>query len=83
MIPGKHFRKELAREGLEITDAKMVLKTGTIYDEPELDSKFGNWKYKIEGHETGGKWLCIVFCFQTLDDVFLITVFSVELKRRR
>jgi hypothetical protein len=29
-----------------------------------------------------GKWLAIVFCFRATDTAFLITVFSVEVKRK-
>jgi hypothetical protein len=41
IIPGKHFREELAAEGLIFPDALRVLKTGQIYQEPEPDSKTG------------------------------------------
>lgn len=83
VIPSRHFREELANEGLDLADALQVLRTGTIHDEPEFDSKRGNWKYKVEGHETGGKWLCIVFAFWTVKEAFLITVYSIEARRRR
>lgn len=82
IIPGKHFRDELAAEGLIFPDALRVLKTGQIYNEPEPDSKTGEWKYRIEGREVDGKWLAIVFCFKATDTAFLITVFSVEVKQK-
>jgi Domain of unknown function (DUF4258) len=81
--PGKHFRKELAAEGLTILESNHVLKSGTIYDEPEPDGKTGEWKYRVEGHEPGGKWLVIVFTFREVNHVFLITVFSVESRSRK
>jgi hypothetical protein len=37
IIPGKHFRDELANEGLIFPDALRVLKTGQVYQEPEPD----------------------------------------------
>jgi hypothetical protein len=37
VIPGKHFRDELAAEGLILPDALRVLKTGNILQEPECD----------------------------------------------
>ena len=80
IIPGKHFREELANEGLILPDALRVLKTGQIYDEPEPDPKTGDWKYRVEGREVDGKWLAIVFCFKATDAAFLITVFSVRAK---
>ena len=78
VILGRHFRDELANEGLFFPDALRVLKTGQIYDEPEPDPKTGDWKYRVEGREVDGKWLAIVFCFKAVDTAFLITVFSVK-----
>lgn len=75
IIPGKHFRDELAKEGLILPDALHVLKTGNIFQEPECDPQTGDWKYRIEGREVDGKWLAIVFCFRATDTAFLITVF--------
>jgi hypothetical protein len=82
VIPGSHFRDELRKEGLTILDAWRVLKEGKIYDPPEQDIKTGEWKYTVEGHEPEGKWLEIVFSFKAIDEAFLITVFSVESRRK-
>ena len=82
IIPGKHFRDELANEGLILPDAIRVLKNGNIFSEPELDSKSGEWKYRIEGREADGKWLSIAFCFKAETTAFLITVFSEKAKGR-
>lgn len=83
IIPGKHFREELANEGLILPDALRVLKTGNIFREPELDPKTGEWKYRVEGNEVDGRWLSIVFCFKEEDAVFLVTAFSERPKGRR
>ena len=83
MIPGDHFQDELAKEGIEFVDVYPVLRTGRIYEEPEPDIRTGEWKYRIEGHEPGGGWLCIVFKFLEEDSTFLITVWSVEHRRKR
>jgi hypothetical protein len=42
MISGKHFREELANEGLDILDAHNVLRTGIIFQEPEPDIRSGD-----------------------------------------
>ncbi len=55
IIPGKHFRDELAAEGLILPDVLRVLKTGNIFQEPECDPKSGDWKYRVEGREVDGK----------------------------
>jgi hypothetical protein len=80
VIPGRHFRDELAKEGLSMVDARAVLKAGRIYNPPEYHAGSGEWNYRMEGHEPGGKWLAIVFSFKSVDTTFLVTVFSVESK---
>jgi hypothetical protein len=81
--PGAHFRKELANEKISFVDAWAVLRSGAIYEPPELDIKSGEWKWKVEGYEPGGAWLIIVFTFKTVDQAFLITVFSAKRGARR
>ncbi len=82
IIPGKHFREELAKEKLTMPAAWHVLKSGLIYNAPEHDVKSGEWKYSIEGHEPDGKWIVIVFSFKAVNRVYLITLFSVKGKER-
>jgi hypothetical protein len=82
IIPGRHFREQLIEEGLTFEDAWMVLTTGRIYRPAEHDVATGEWKYSVEGCESGGKWLVIVFSFKTIARAFLITIFSVEERRR-
>lgn len=82
IIPGKHFRAELVAEGITFEDAWGVLRTGQIFDPPEQDIRTGEWKYRLEGHEPGGKWIVIVLTFKSLEHTFLITVFSVKTRKR-
>lgn len=79
---GPHFTNALADEKVDLTDAWGVLREGQIYDPPEEDMRTGKWKYRIEDHEPGGKWLAIIFCFEQADQAFLITVFSVKAKSK-
>ena len=82
VVPGKHFRDELRKEGLTVPDAWQVLRSGCIFNPPECDIKTGEWKYTIEGYAPDGTWLAIVFSFKQVNMAYLITVFSVETKRR-
>jgi hypothetical protein len=77
VIPGKHFREELANEGLDILDAHRVLKAGNIFQEPEPDIRSGDWKYRMEGTDLEEKPLAVVFYFRDESTAFLITVFSI------
>jgi hypothetical protein len=83
VIPGRHFREELAKEGLSIGDAFVVLDSGRIYNPPEPDIRTGEWKWRVEGREPGGQWIAIVFSFKTVEKAFLITIFSIELRNKR
>jgi hypothetical protein len=78
VIPGKHFREELANEGLDILDAHNVLRAGSIFQEPEPDIRSGDWKYRMEGTDLEGKPLAVVICFKDAATGFLITVFSIR-----
>ena len=82
IIPTKHFREELSNEGLNLEDALYVLRTGQIYDPGEQDMKTGKWKYSVEGYETDGKWIKIIFSFISVDTALLITIFSIRSRRR-
>lgn len=64
IIPGRHFRDELVQEGLAFEDALTVLRTGRIHDPPEPDIKTGEWKYRVEGHETRWNIRCHRIQFQ-------------------
>jgi Domain of unknown function (DUF4258) len=78
VIPGKHFRQELAAEDLNLLDAFHVLRTGNVFREPEFDVRYQEWNYRMEGTEPDGKKLAIVFCFKEDEAGFLITVFSIR-----
>lgn len=82
VIQSRHFRDELRQEDLSFEDAWHVMRSGRIVDAGENDIKSGEWKYKVEGYEPGDKWLVIVFSFKQINTVLLITVYSVESRRR-
>jgi hypothetical protein len=71
--PHPHFKKALKDDGVDLVDAYQVLKSGRIYSEPELDIKFGQWRYSVEGNEPEGNWLKIVVAFLEDDHTLLIT----------
>jgi hypothetical protein len=83
MVLTQHFRDELKNERLEMLDIMPVLNTGTISQPAEQDIKTGEWKYRVEGYEIGGKWLCVIFRLEGQDTAILITVFSVQSRQRK
>jgi len=74
---GRHFIDALADDGLDLNDAGRVIVAGVIYDQPELDVRTREWKYRIEGN-TAGKTVRIVFSFKAYREVtaYMITVFA-------
>jgi uncharacterized DUF497 family protein len=83
IVPTKHFRDELCNECILFEDAWSVLRYGQIYEPAEEDTRSGEYKYRIQGYEPGGKWMVIVFSFKSLDRACLITIFSVRAKGKR
>jgi hypothetical protein len=82
VVPARHFRDELANESISFADVWAVLRSGAIYDEPEQDIRTGEWKYRVEGYEPGGEWMAVVLTFKTRERAFLVTVFSIQSRRR-
>jgi hypothetical protein len=73
--PHPHFLRALKDDGLDFGDAIYVLRTGNIYDEPEFDVRFQQWRYLIQGKEPDGGLLAIVFTFRAIDNALLITAY--------
>ena len=66
---GRHFRAELANEGLTLADAYQVLNNGNVFMPPEKDIRSGEWKYRSEGRDPEGKKVAIVFCLRKTKEV--------------
>jgi hypothetical protein len=61
--------------GVDPQDAQFVLRKGMIYDESELDLRFQEWRYKVEGKPPDSeKKLKVVITFLKQDEVLVITV---------
>jgi hypothetical protein len=79
-----HFRRELEKEDLSITDVQVVIRRGYVFEDekPEYDTARGNWKYRISGTTTDGEYVTIVFCLNPEGGATLITVFSTRSSRK-
>jgi hypothetical protein len=82
IIEGRHFRDKLKKEEIKRDDAFYVMRAGNIYEAPELDIVTGELKWKVEGLEPDGRWIVVVFVFKTVENAFLVTIYSVESRRR-
>ena len=69
-----HFAQRCRKRGIDPMDAQFVLRKGIIYDEPELDVRFQEWRYKVEGKPPDGSELKVVIAFLERDEALVITV---------
>jgi hypothetical protein len=69
-----HFEKRCLERSVDLVDAQYVLRKGIIYDEPELDIRFQEWRYKVEGKTPDSDKLRIVIAFLERVEVLVITV---------
>jgi hypothetical protein len=70
-----HFAQRCRERGVDLADTQFVLRKGIIYDEPELDLRFQEWRYKVEGKPPDSeKKLKVVITFLEKDEVLVITV---------
>jgi len=77
LIPSPHFKEELVEENVSFGDTTSLLSgNGRIFEQAEWDEVHREWKYRIEGYETDGKWLVVIFSLPSKLTAKLITVFS-------
>ncbi len=70
-----HFAQRCSERNVDPADAQFVLRRGIIYDEPELDVRFQEWRYKVEGKPPDSeKRLKVVITFLERNEVLVITV---------
>ncbi len=69
-----HFEKRCRERGVDPMDAQYVLRKGIIYDEAELDIRFQEWRYKVEGKPPDSTKLKVVVTFIEKDEVLVLTV---------
>jgi hypothetical protein len=69
-----HFELRCRERGVDPQDAQFVLRRGVIFDEPELDVRFQEWRYKVEGRPPDGGKLKVVVAFLERDEALVITI---------
>jgi len=60
IVPTVHFKKRMTDRKISMQDVIAALKNDAIYDEPELDIKINQWKYRVEGKTTDDEPLVVV-----------------------
>jgi hypothetical protein len=71
-----HFHQRCVDRKVDPMGAQHVLRKGTIFDEPEFEVRFQQWRYKVEGKDPDGGVLKVVFTFLSSDQVLILTVLT-------
>jgi len=71
-----HFYQRCLERKVDPMGAQHVLRKGMIYDEPEFEVRFQQWRYKVEGKDPDGTVLKVVFAFLAKDEVLVLTVLT-------
>ncbi|HZX35693.1 MAG TPA: DUF4258 domain-containing protein [Thermodesulfobacteriota bacterium] len=75
----EHFKQELKNDRLDINDAHYILENGLIVDEPELDQKHGEWRYRVKGRAIDSKAATVlVITFPSRTSIKCITIFKTR-----
>ncbi|MDP3001104.1 MAG: DUF4258 domain-containing protein [Bryobacterales bacterium] len=76
VIYTRHFKQELASDGLTMEDVLAVCRSGVILMAPEKDIKTGDWKYRIEGCTADHENVALVFALKPEREAVFITAFK-------
>ena len=71
----RHFKEELAIDGLTTEDVLTVCRSGVVFMAPEKDIKTGDWKYRIEGSTADHDYVALVFTLKPEHKAVFITAF--------
>lgn len=75
VIYTRHFKDELALDGLTMEDVLAVCHSGLVFMAPEKDIKTGDWKYRIEGCTADRDNVALVFILKPERKAVFITAF--------
>lgn len=71
-----HCKEELAKDGLDVSDALNVLRGGTIYEPAEQHSS-GRWRYRVHTER-----ICVVLHFDSRTELSVVTAWRKKGGRR-
>ena len=76
VIYTRHFKEELANDGLTMEDVLAVCHSGVILMASEQDIKTGDWKYRIEGYTADHVNVALIFTLKPERKAVFITAFK-------
>ena len=76
VIYTRHFKEELASDGLTTEDVLAVCRSGAVLMPPEKDIRTGDWKYRIEGYTADHEKVALIFALRPEREAVFITAFK-------
>jgi hypothetical protein len=76
VIYTRHFKDELARDGLTMEDVLAICHSGVVLMAPEKDIRTGDWKYRIEGCTADREDVALIFTLKPERKAVFITAFK-------
>jgi len=74
----EHFEKRCRERRIDRQDALRALQKGTIYREPEFDSKFREWRYRVEWTTPEGQSIALIISFPEDNETLAITAIALS-----
>lgn len=74
ILPSRHFKERLLERKLSMQDVVCAIKKGRITEEPELDIKIGNWKYRVRGKTIDEDPVIIVAAINEDHSIYLTAI---------
>jgi hypothetical protein len=73
-----HFEKRCRERGIDPQDAQRALQKGTIYQEPELNVRFQEWRYRVEWTTPEGQAIALIIAFPEANETLAITAIALK-----
>ncbi len=73
-----HFEKRCRERGIDPQDAQRTLQKGTIYQEPELNVRFQEWRYRVEWTTPEGQAIALIITFPEDNETLAITAIALK-----
>jgi hypothetical protein len=73
-----HFEKRCRERGIDLQDAQRALQKGIIYQEPELNVRFQEWRYRVDWTTPEGQAIALIIAFPEDNETLAITAIVLK-----
>lgn len=72
-----HFEKRCRERGIDLQDAQRALQKGIIYQEPEFNVRFQEWRYRVDWITPEAQAIALIIAFPEEDETLAITAITL------